>query len=94
MLGGRSHHYLSHTHAPVKEYEIKGKAQEFCDYFLATNDGTQGFGLEIFWYQFQEQLVRRRQSFGELQHAGVAGRKSTHRRPQREQEWSIERAND
>src|SRR5246127_3905114 len=47
MFGRRSHHDLSYTHASREEYEIKGKGQEFRNYFLCTNDGTQSFRLKI-----------------------------------------------
>src|SRR5271156_308226 len=94
MFGGRSHHYFPHIHASGEEHEIKGKFQQLRDDFLPAAGGTQGFRLEILWDQFQEQLVRRWQQFGELQDARVARRKRSHRGTQGEQERSIEWAND
>src|SRR6516225_841957 len=94
MFGCCSHHYLPHAHAPGEDYEIKAKSQEFRNYIPPANDGTKSFRLKILRDQFQEQLVSRRQRFGELQYARVASRKGGHRRTQREQEWSIKWAND
>src|SRR5438128_1351664 len=94
VFGCRSHHDLSYTHASGEEYKIKGKSQDFRNYFLPADDGIKGFRLEILWDQFQKQLVSRWLRFRELQHARVASRKSGHRKTQREQERSVEWAND
>lgn len=74
ILSGRSHHHLAHTYASRENYEIEWKFQEIRDYFSTTDHSAQSFRLEILGDQFQEQLIRCQQCFGEFQDARVAGR--------------------
>src|SRR2546427_11831383 len=53
VFGCRSHHDLSYTHASAEEYKIKGKIQDFGNYFLLANNCIKYFSCERLWAAFQ-----------------------------------------
>ena len=74
IFSSRSHDYLAHAHASREKQEIERKLQEIRDCFAGPDYSAKCFRLEILGNQFQEQLIRCQQRFGQFQHAGIPGR--------------------